>query len=86
MARSTGPIIATGAITVVNRSILNDKPVDWQIILATAIAAGGLSLLEKGWEGVAVGLSWLVLITSLFARIDKTVPAPAESLLKMLNG
>jgi hypothetical protein len=85
MARSTGPIIATGAITVVNRSVLNDKPVDWPIILATGIAAGALALLEKGWEGVAVGLSWLVLITSLFAKIDPTVPAPAESLLKVIS-
>jgi len=85
MARSTGPILATAAITVVNRSVLNDKDIDWRIILGTGVAAVGLALLEKASEGFAVGLAWLTLVTTLFVKVDPTVPPPAESLLRVVK-
>ena len=84
MAKSTGPILAVGMITIANRSILNEKPIDWRIPVATGVVVGGLALLEKASEGLAVGLAWLSLVTVLFVKIDRTVPAPAESLLKFL--
>lgn len=85
MAKSTGPILAVGGITFANRTILNGKPVDWRIILGTGVAAGMFALLEKGWERGAVALSWLALITVLFVKVDRTVPAPAESLNKWIQ-
>jgi len=82
MARSTGPILAVGAITFGNSVILSGKPPDLRIPIATAIAAGMFALIEKGWEQAAVMLSWTALVTVLFVRVDPGVPSPVESLLK----
>jgi len=85
MAKSTGPMLAVGAITLANRSLLNAKPIDWKIPIGTAIAAGGLALIERASPNIAVGLAWIALVTVLFVRVDRTVPPPAESLLKLLG-
>jgi len=85
MARSTGPILAVGTITVVNNVIVNGKPMDWRIPVMTAIAAGGFALAEKGWEEGAVALSYMALIAVLFARIDPKVPSPVESFLDWIK-
>lgn len=77
--RSTGPILAVGAITLGNSVIVNKQPIDWRIPIATGIAAGLLSLAEKGWEQGAVAISYLALITVLFVRVQPNVPAPVES-------
>jgi hypothetical protein len=77
--RSTGPILAIGAITVTNQSIIHSKPLNWKVIVATGIAAGMFSLAEKATGQFAVGLSWLALVSVLFARLDPSIPAPAES-------
>ncbi len=85
MARSTGPILAVGAITVVNNTIVNGKPMDWRVPVMTAIAAGAFSLAERGWEEGAVALSYMALIAVLFARIDPSVPSPTESFLDWIG-
>lgn len=86
MARSTGPILAAGTITVANRVILNSQPVDWQIIVATGVLAAGMSLVEKASPELAVGLSWIALVTILFTRVDPKVPSPTESFVTWWNG
>lgn len=86
MARSTGVILAIGGITIVNRTILNNQPMDWRIPIATGLAAGAFTLLEKGWEDGAVGLAWLALVTTLFVRLDKNVPTPVESFESFWSG
>jgi hypothetical protein len=85
MARSTGPILAVGAITVANQSLLAEKqqPIDFRVITATAIAAGGFALLERVSEELAVGLAWIALVTVLFVKVDPKAGAPAENLLRM---
>jgi hypothetical protein len=83
--RSTGPILAIGAITVGNQVLLNGKSLNWKIPVATGIAAGMFALAEKGWEDGAVALAWLALVTVIFARVDPNVPAPAESLQKWIG-
>ena len=85
MAKSTGPILAAGGITLTNRVIFNQQPVDWQIIVATGILAGGMALVEKGSPELAVGLSWIALLTILLTRVDPTVPSPTESFVKWWN-
>lgn len=85
MARTTGPILAIGVITVTNQSVVNNRPIDWRVPLATGVAAGVFSLAEKGWESGAVGLAWLALVTVVFARLQPGVPAPAESALQWWN-
>jgi hypothetical protein len=88
MARSTGPILAVGAITLANQSLLakNQQPIDWKIPLGTAVAAGGLALLERVSESLAVGLAWVALVTVLLVRIDPKAGAPAENILDILEG
>lgn len=86
MADSTGPIIAVGAITLANRSLLNRQPIDWRVPIATGIAAGFFALLEKGFHDGAVAFAWLSLVTVLFVRLDPKVPAPTESLVKWMKG
>lgn len=81
MAASTGPILAMGAITLVNASVVHNKPVDWRIPIATGLTAGIFALVEKGAPPVAVGLAWLALMTSVLVPIVPGVPTPAESLI-----
>lgn len=85
MARSTGPILAIGGITLANAVIVNNKPIDWRVPIATGIAAGVFSLVEQGWEKGAVALSYLALVTVLFVRLQPGVPAPVESFTTWWN-
>lgn len=84
--RSTGPIIAVGAITLVNQSVVNGEPINWRLPIATGIAAGGLALVEHLQEDIAVGIAWTALVAVLFVRLKPDVPAPTESFLKWWNG
>lgn len=79
MSASTGPILAVGAITMINRSVFNAKPVDWRIPVATALAVGLFSLAEKAVGAVAVGVAWSALAVVVLTRVDPSVPSPAES-------
>lgn len=87
MARSTGPILAVGGITLANQSLLakEQQPIDFRVIVGTAIAAGGLALLEKLSEGLAVGIAYVALVAVLFARLDPKAGAPAENLLRIMG-
>lgn len=85
MARSTGPMLLVGGITIANQTLLAEKPgeIDWRIPVGTAVAAGGLALLEKVSEELAVGIAYIALIAVLFARLDPKAGAPAENLLRI---
>jgi hypothetical protein len=85
VSQTTGPILAVGGITLANNSLLNNKPFDWKVVIATGVSAGLFALLEKGWQQGAVALAWLALVTILLVRIDPKVPAPMESLNKWLQ-
>lgn len=82
MSKTVGPIIAVGAITIVNRTVFNDKPMDWRIPVATGIAALMFAGFEKAWEEGAVMLAWTAVIAITLTRVEPSVPAPAESALK----
>lgn len=79
MARSTGPILALGAITIVNQSVIHDEPVDLRVIVATGLTAGLFALGEKALEEPVVALAWLALAVSLLVRTDPRIPAPIET-------
>ncbi len=85
MAQSTGPILAIGAITLANETIVAGKPIDWRVPIATGIAAGMFALIEKGWRDGAVMLAYVGLVTVLFVRVDPKVPAPVESFNNWYN-
>lgn len=84
--RTTGPVLAIGAITLANASVLNDKPLDLRVPIATGIAAGAFALAEKAYEPLAVGLAWVALVAVLLVRMDSRVPSPVESLNDWWNG
>lgn len=82
MARSTGPILAAGAITLGNQTIFNKQPINWRIPIATGITAGSLALIERLSPGFAVGIAWIALVTVLIARVIPNQPTPVENALK----
>ena len=86
MAKSTGPILAIGGITIANNTLLNGEPLDWRVIVATGGAAMLFALVEKASPELAVGLAYIALVTILFARTNPKVPAPAETALKWWEG
>ena len=87
MSASTGPVLAIGAITMLNQSVFNDQPVDLRVPVATAIAAGLLSLAERAvGPAVASGVAYVALVTVLFTRIQPNVPSPTESALRWYQG
>jgi hypothetical protein len=79
------PMLAVGAITLANESILNGRDIDWRIPVATAFATAALALVEKPAPTLAVGVAWIALATVLLARVNPNVPAPVETLLKAWN-
>jgi hypothetical protein len=91
MSRSTGPILATGALAWTNAVLLGDEDKDgfWpptlSIGLATGVAAGVLSLAEKVSPGLAVGVAYLALLTTLMVRIppDSRNPTVLERALSL---
>jgi len=84
VSRSTGPILAVGAITIVNQTVFHEKPMDWRVPLATGLAAIGFSLAERVFPQGAVMLSWVVVVSVLLTRINN-VPSPTESALDWFN-
>lgn len=85
MAASTGPILAIGAITIANRTVFNDEPMDWKVPIGAGIAAVLFAGAERALGDVTVKLAYLALITVVFARVDPKVPSPAESALDWFN-
>ncbi len=81
MARSTGPLLAVGAITVVNQSVFNKKDIDWRIPIAAGMSAIVFSALEKALPDFIPLVAWIALIGVTLGRVDPNVPAPAESFL-----
>lgn len=85
MSRTTGPILAIGGITIGNSVIVNGQPINWRVPIATGIAAGMFSLVERVSEPVAVALAYLALVTVLFVRLQPGVPSPVESFTNWWN-
>lgn len=85
MAATTGPVLAIGAITMINQSVFHDKPTDWRVPIATGIAAGGLAVVEKAQPRAAAMLAWAALVTILLTRVGG-VESPAESFLSWWDG
>lgn len=87
MSASTGPILAAGGITLANRVIFNERPMDWRIVLATGLSATMLSLAETiVGPDLPRGIAVAALVALVFTRVDRTVPSPAESALTWFYG
>jgi hypothetical protein len=74
-ARSTGPVVAAGVITWANLTLFEPKAkfeldTTMRITVATGLAAGFLTLVDKASPDVAYGLSIAVLLTVLLVPVD----------------
>lgn len=83
MARSTGPILAVGGLTL-SAHVLDGRGVDLRVPVATGVAAAVLAVAEKAWPAGAVALAWSALVTVLLVRIDNR-PSPVEVFVRVLN-
>lgn len=94
MARSTGIVLAAGAITAANELLFaplagvpGARPwhdLNWRIIPATAGLALALAGLEHLAPGFAVGLAWLTLASILIVPVGKA-PTPLENAIRVLG-
>lgn len=86
MSQSTGIVLATGMITLGNTFVLADKQPDdpWndaaRIIVATAVTAGILAVIERPAPELAVALGWATFLAVTIIRVNPTVPSPSERL------
>jgi hypothetical protein len=81
MSRTTGPILAMGALTIANQSVFNGRPVDWRVPIATGLLATGFSMAERAWPRGALLLAWTGVLAVVFTRTQPSIPSPAESAL-----
>lgn len=86
MSATTGPVLAAGVITVANRVVFNEADMDWRIPVATTMLAGGFYLLERVAGDMAEVLAWTLVVTTLFTRVDPSVPSPVESAVRWWDG
>lgn len=86
MSDTTGIIVATGAITMVNQSVFHDEPVDWRVAVATGLAAVAFSGAERVWRQGAVMLAWTGLAVVMLSRTNPRVPSPVESAFEWWEG
>jgi hypothetical protein len=86
MAKSTGPALAIGGVTLFNQVVLNQQAFDWRIPIATGFVALGLAGIEHLSEPLAVGIAWLALVAVLFTRVNPAAPAPMENLVTISKG
>jgi hypothetical protein len=79
MSRVLGPILATGAVTITNRTVFQGQPMDWRVPIATGLAGIGFTLVERVAPNLAVILAWTTFATVMLTRTDPRVPSPVES-------
>lgn len=84
MAGSTGPILATGLITMANDVLGNGKGI--AAVVPTAVAATIAAVLLDGMEHIsaplAIGIAWIALVTSLLIK-PKSGNSAVTNLLRM---
>jgi len=85
VSKTTGPVLAMGAITVANNVVFHGQPMDWRVPIATGFAAIGFSLAERVWPQGAELLAWTAFLTVLLSRTNPKVPSPVESAVAWYN-
>lgn len=70
-------------VSFTNQWLGNDD-LDLKILVAGAVATGGLALVERipGAQPIAVGIAWISFITLMFTRIGGK-PSPVDNLTKL---
>lgn len=91
MAKSTGPILAAGAITWVNQTLIDEAPNKQSAVQNTirlGVATGLLAALMSGVEKIAPtfapALAYTALATVLLVRMGNK-PTPLERVLDVVT-
>lgn len=76
-------MVLTTAMSFGNQWLGNGNP-DFKILVAGAVATGGLALMEKipGIGPAAPGIAWIAFITLMFTRLGGK-PSPIDNLTKL---
>jgi len=90
MARTTGPILAAGAITWANETYFQEGASfkfdqSARLAVATGMAAGFLYLVERITPDLGVALAWAALATVLLVPIGGSKDSPATNALKFIG-
>ena len=80
MAASTGIVLSMGAIVLANQVLVQHKPFNVKIALATGLLAIGLGVLDKASPELATGLALIAFVTAMVAPISGQ--SPVQSLLR----
>lgn len=88
MAKSTGILLAAGAVTFGNEWVHNPTKPNWKIPIATVAAAVIFAGIENipGGAPFAIGVAAIALIGTLLGGVTPGVPSPAAQLLSFING
>lgn len=83
MAKSTAPMLLTTAVSFGNQWLGNGD-LDLKILVAGAVATGGLALIEvvPGAAPLAQGIAWIAFFTLMFTRL-KGKPSPIDNISKL---
>lgn len=83
MARSTAPMLLTTGMSFGSEWLGNGN-LDFRILVAGAIATGGLALFEQvpGIGALAPGIAWIAFITLMFTRLGGK-PSPVDNIRKL---
>lgn len=89
--RSTGVVLAAGAIAAANETIFSpvksSNPLsnfNWRLVPATGVLAITLAGLEKAAPDFAVGLAALVLLAVLIVPVGNA-PTPVDNIIRTLG-
>lgn len=80
-AGSTGPMLAVTSISFGNEWLGNGH-LDLKILVAGAVATGGLALMSKVSDPLATGVAWIAFITLMFTRLGGR-PSPVDNISKL---
>jgi hypothetical protein len=83
MAKSTAPMLLVTGISFGNQWLGNGD-LNLKILVAGAVATGGLALIEQvpGIGSVAPGIAWIAFITLMFTRLGGK-PSPIDNIGKL---
>ena len=80
MAASTGIVLAMGAIVLANDTIVNKRPLDFKVALATVVLALALAAVDKASPELATGIAAIAFATAMITPFGGRKP-PVQSLL-----
>jgi hypothetical protein len=91
MARSTGPVLAAGALTWASRTFFDNRGgFDFEesarIGVATGLGVGVMSLVERVNAPFAVGLAYVLLVTVLLVPLPGHRETPLTHALNLIGG